>query len=401
VDTFSTLLRDLKNCPKLTSGEKIHLWNAWKEQGDMNAREQLILCIMKWAIGRAKRWLLGNKSVGIEIISSLAIEGAIEGVEHWDPVRGGLTTCATFWIDQKIRGYLDSNRHVIKGPRGRNKLTAKTKELANKAKNLYSLSGDDSEYTSGSIDASSIEDRSEHHEDLVDRLEETARSQARVHDAYSQLDPRLHRILEERSKGYTLLEVGDMLSITRERVRQLELRAKEQVTKILEQPYVFKPERNKNMYETRSAGMDDGHELDIDNILLALTPEKITQAIAKVERDFAIAKKDYETKIKRLRGLSKALGVTIGPTRTRLAAVGADGGKGVRPGTNVHTILEYLHNHGVSHLSSVVSGTKLSKGGVSSVMYGNKHLFNNNGGNRWTLTEAGRKVLADLVKQAS
>ncbi|MCW5833060.1 MAG: sigma-70 family RNA polymerase sigma factor [Labilithrix sp.] len=224
----------------------------------------------------ARRWIAGDKRAGEKIIEaclpfvvSIALEyrrwgvpledivqqgniGLLRAAQKFDPSRDcRLATYAAYWIRAEIREYVVRAFRVVrlgttKGERRALRAYRKTK-ITDPAE-LAELSGLSEERVrlllpllasrETSLDANTTESSP-----ATERLagtaptpeEEASRSQARtqagraVHRAVDRLDERERMIVEERlmnEEPPTLQELGSRLGVSKERVRQLEERAR-------------------------------------------------------------------------------------------------------------------------------------------------------------------------------
>lgn len=111
---YSRLLRRT-HCPRLTRAEELATWKRWKEDWDMDAREQLILSQLPWAANLALRRLRYSRLTADELVSAAWL-GVIDGVERFNPSRGRLITCVTFNIWQRLAFAIHEARCIVHTP---------------------------------------------------------------------------------------------------------------------------------------------------------------------------------------------------------------------------------------------------------------------------------------------
>jgi len=91
MDSLDVYLRDIRHCCLKLSRQEIHeLGVRWRDHNDQQAREQLVLCVLPWAVKIAMRY----KGRGVDQMDlvSLANEGLMLALGNFDPDKGSLTT---------------------------------------------------------------------------------------------------------------------------------------------------------------------------------------------------------------------------------------------------------------------------------------------------------------------
>ena len=259
-DSLQLFLNEIGRYPLLTAAEEIELAKRI-ERGDPEAKERMINSNLRLVVSIAKRYQGHGLSL-LDLIQE-GILGLIRAVEKFDWRRGyKFSTYATWWIRQAVqRGYQNRSRtirvpvHVAELERKANRiereLTAKLErvpteeEVAEAAKvslvklreardavrMLTSLDrpiGDDGSATLGDQVAGPEEDPLA---ELAVSLEDSA-----LERALEGLSDQQRRVLELRfglggRDPLPLQAVGDELGVTRERARQIERAALEQLSR--------------------------------------------------------------------------------------------------------------------------------------------------------------------------
>jgi RNA polymerase primary sigma factor len=253
-DPLKLYVRQIGDGPLLTAGEERELARR-KDLGDPEAKRRLIECNLRLVMSIARNY--SNSGVPLLDLIQEGNLGLIRAVEKFDGSRGfKLSTYATWWIRQAItRAIADQGRtirlpvHVVdqvrRVTRARRLLTQTLgrdplpEEIAGEAgfppkrvTELLELIEDPVSLETpvgegDSIYGDLLEDPSAAQPEAVtaEHLRE-----AEVAEALAKLNPRMRRVIELRyglagERPRSLEEVGSMLGVTRERVRQLEASA--------------------------------------------------------------------------------------------------------------------------------------------------------------------------------
>ena len=253
-------LREISNIPLLTQDEETELAKRISE-GDEEAKSKLVESNLRLVVSIAKRFT-GNGVKLLDLIQEGNI-GLIKAAEKFEPERGfKFSTYATWWIKQAIsRAIVDQGR-TIRIPVHMNEIISKIKkakfsieaeggkitveEIARRVKMEpskveFALSRDENKEVlsfEAKYGTNSSENELKAMEDIIpdkkaeDPFEATAKNMMR-----EQLNLALNSLREKErvvlcyrfgldGRGTrTLKEIGKILRVTRERVRQLERRA--------------------------------------------------------------------------------------------------------------------------------------------------------------------------------
>ncbi|WP_224372814.1 RNA polymerase factor sigma-32 [Hyalangium versicolor] len=264
-DSLSTYLAEISKYPLLTVQQEQELARRFR-QGDYQAGHQLVTANLRFAVKVSYEY----RSYGIKV-SDLIQEaniGLMKAVQKFDPDKGiRLISYAVWWIRAYIQNYILKSWSLVKlgTTQAQRKLffaLARTRreleklggegnivdaeEIARKL-NVKATDVREMEQRMGgrdlSLDAPIGEEGDSTHLDFVEsegvsQVDEVADRQeaditrTRVRQALQRLDPRERFIIEQRIMGdseMTLSELGEHFGFSRERARQLEIRAKDKL----------------------------------------------------------------------------------------------------------------------------------------------------------------------------
>ncbi len=264
-ETLSTYLSEINQYPLLSVAEEQALARRYV-QGDLSAGHRLVTSNLRFVVKVSYEY----RSYGIKM-SDLIQEaniGLMKAVQKFDPDKGiRLISYAVWWIRAYIQNYILKNWSLVKlgttqaqrrlffslarTRRELEKLGAEgaivdAEEIARKL-NVKASEVREMEQRMGgrdlSLDAPVGEEGDATHLDFVEsesasQVDEVAdRQQARltrerIQQALQRLDPRERFIIEHRVMGdseMTLSELGEHFGFSRERARQLEIRAKDKL----------------------------------------------------------------------------------------------------------------------------------------------------------------------------
>ena len=255
-DSVRLYLREIGKIPLLTSEEELALAQR-VVAGEKDAKDKMAEANMRLVVSIAKRYV----GRGLDLLDLIqeGNTGLLRAVEKFDPDKGfKFSTYATWWIRQAITRAIADQARTIRIPvhmvetinkllRTQRRLTQElnreptNEEIAkamdievDKVEHIMKIKQDIS-----SLDASVHEDEEDsvlgdfiEDEDTA-RPEELATNQLlkeHVADMLNGLTEREQKIIRlrfglEDGKNYTLEEVGQEFSVTRERIRQIEAKA--------------------------------------------------------------------------------------------------------------------------------------------------------------------------------
>lgn len=264
--SLAMYLSEINQYPLLTQEEEQALARRYRDHGDEEAGARLITANLRFVVKVSYEY----RSYGIKM-SDLIQEGNIglmKAVQKFDPDKGiRLISYAVWWIRAYIQNYILKSWSLVKlgTTQAQRKLffslartkreieklqgTEKSQDPKRIAKKLRVKPTEVMEMTQRmegrdlSLDAPMGEDGGNSHVDFVadtamGQDEELAEAEereiitSRVEQALMRLDPRERFIIEKRvmsDKPMTLKELGEHFGFSRERARQLEIRAKEKL----------------------------------------------------------------------------------------------------------------------------------------------------------------------------
>ena len=266
-DTLSTYLSEINQYPLLTAPEEQALARRFL-QGDMQAGHQLVTSNLRFVVKVSYEY----RSYGIKM-SDLIQEaniGLMKAVQKFDPDKGiRLISYAVWWIRAYIQNYILKNwslvklgttqaqrrlffslartrrelerlgsgdtQHIVDAEEIAQKLGVKATEvremeqrMGGRDLSLDAPMGDEGDATHMDF----VESESASQVDEVADRQQAQLTRERIKLALARLDPRERFIIEHRVMGdaeMTLSELGEHFGFSRERARQLEIRAKDKL----------------------------------------------------------------------------------------------------------------------------------------------------------------------------
>lgn len=266
-------LEEIRRFPMLEPNEEYMLAKRWQEHADAEAAQKLVTSHLRLVA----RIAMGYRGYGLpigEVISEGNV-GLMQAVKRFDPDRGfRLATYAMWWIRASIQEYILRSWSLVKmgttaaqkklffnlrrvkgqlqaleeGDLRPDQVKAIAKRLGVPEEDVISmnrrLGGDASlnapvraDLESGEWQDWLIDDAPDQEEELVER-DEMDHRRAFLESALTTLNDRERRIFEARRLAEdpsTLEELSTEFGVSRERIRQIEVRAFEKVQKAVQQ----------------------------------------------------------------------------------------------------------------------------------------------------------------------
>jgi RNA polymerase primary sigma factor len=262
-DALQAYLRAIARIPRLTPEEERELGRRIREHGDQDALRRLVEGNLRFVVSYSKRY----RGLGVSFLDLIheGNLGLMEAARRFDPDRNvKFITYAVWWIRQALTHALSAQARAFSLPQKVSGAAARlTREVAELTEQLErrptsSEIAADAEMSEAEVAALmrlglrdvSLSDRlvadgDEDGPELGDLIESPSppiddallrRSLiARVRGALSELDEKEREIVELRfgldrdGEMRTLQEIGETLHLSRERIRQIEARAKEKL----------------------------------------------------------------------------------------------------------------------------------------------------------------------------
>ena len=268
---LSKFLSEIRKFPILSSDEEMNLANKWVKSRDTNAAHRLVNSHLRLVVKIA----MGFRGYGIplnELISEGNV-GMIQSLERYDPTKGfRLSTYAMWWIRASIQEYILHSWSLVKigTTAAQKKLFFNLRSLKGKLKAVedgdlqpelvteiadrldvseldvidmnrrmsghdHSLNSPLSEENGGEWINWLVDESGSHENDIINK-DELLKRKKMLSKGLNDLNERERQILMKRrltDDPLTLEELSKSYGISRERVRQVEVRAFEKLRKVV------------------------------------------------------------------------------------------------------------------------------------------------------------------------
>ncbi len=257
--------------PLLTAQEEVELSRRWRDHQDKAAARRLVMSNMRAVIKIAGEF--ANQHAAFADLLQEGTIGLLKAVDKYDPERGTrFLSYAAWWIRAYIRDFLLRTRSLVRlgttqrqrtvysrlgrakatiareGLNGKKRMERLVEIIGVDAETIRSMEGrlggydvsldqsvgdDDDSAKRGSFFASTDATP----EEAIGDQEERVKNGAKLKLAMLELPEREQEIIQRRHLSHspeTLQQVGERLGISRERVRQLEVRAMQRMRRYLE-----------------------------------------------------------------------------------------------------------------------------------------------------------------------
>ncbi|MCB1443048.1 MAG: RNA polymerase sigma factor RpoH [Methyloceanibacter sp.] len=266
-------LEEIRQFPMLEPQQEYMLAKSWREHGDRDAAHELVTSHLRLVA----RIAMGYRGYGLpigEVISEGNV-GLMQAVKRFDPDKGfRLATYAMWWIRAAIQEYILRSWSLVKmgTTAAQKKLFFNLRKIKGQLKALEDgdlrpdqvkhiatrlgvseddvvsmnrrLAGDSSLNAPVRNDAESgewmdwlVDDSAVDQETALAESEEQEQRRGMLHDALKTLNERERRVFEARrlaEEPLTLEQLSTEFGVSRERIRQIEVRAFEKVQKAVQ-----------------------------------------------------------------------------------------------------------------------------------------------------------------------
>jgi RNA polymerase primary sigma factor len=254
-ESLKKYLKEISRLPRVTVKEERELGQRI-QKGDMPALKRLVEANLRFVVSYAKRYRGCGLSF-LDLINEGNI-GLIEAAKRFDPEKGvKFITYAVWWVRQSIIHALSDQSGAFRLPqkqanllyrigraqanlRTELKRTPSTEEIARKMEVTVEEVSTLLQVSDDNISLSALIDE-EHDFHLADKLKQDTIPAADLvllknslrgllRGALTELDPKEERVLRLRfgldgAEPKTLKEIGEMMNLSRERIRQIEAQA--------------------------------------------------------------------------------------------------------------------------------------------------------------------------------
>lgn len=258
-DSLNAYIREISRFEPLKAEEERELGRRI-QQGDAQARQRLVEANLRFVVSYAKRY----RGLGLNLLDLIheGTLGLIEAAKRFDPDRNvKFISYAVWWVRQAIFHALSEQSRVFRLPQklsgqvsklgtARQKLAAElerpptTEELAERTElsreeveYLLRVGGEDLSLSSSVGEDGSLELGDTLEQETIPSVElELMREsfEEQIRQMLSELDEKEREVIRLRfglgdAEPQTLQEIGEALGLSRERIRQIESKAKEKL----------------------------------------------------------------------------------------------------------------------------------------------------------------------------
>jgi RNA polymerase sigma-32 factor len=274
--SFELYSSEIRQLPLLTMEEERSLARTYREKGDTRIAHRLVTANLRFVVKVAYEY----RSYGLKM-ADLVQEGNLglmKAVQKFDPEKGiRLISYAVWWIRAYIQNHILKSYSLVKlgTTQAQRKLFFSLARTKRELDRMSTEHGRDSDGEDSSKIAKKLNVKSTEVEEMTQRMlgrdlsldapvgddggstygeflsaggpsqdlelaasQEQTKMQGRIIEALARLDPRERYIIERRvmsDDALTLKEISDHFGVSRERARQLELRAKEKLKRELQE----------------------------------------------------------------------------------------------------------------------------------------------------------------------
>lgn len=250
--------------PVMTHAEERELFRLWQQHGDESARDRIVRSNIKFVYQIARMRKGGNFDDRV----AEGMEGLAIAIDRFEPERGlRFVTYAAFWIKAQIYRYQLKNWSVVSGGVPRSGTFFSIRREIRKSRSLYSDEEDALEDASKNLGipvedlrdallrierhALSLSEESDggqslewvlsdgkNHEQITESHLDRQRLRDEIDRCLSSLNERELLVIRLRfltRKPLSLEQIGQQMGVSRERIRQMEERALDKLSRRLQQ----------------------------------------------------------------------------------------------------------------------------------------------------------------------
>ncbi len=241
-DALTSYLRSLKDCPPLTREEETALARRYRDEGDREAGHKLVQANLRAVVKIAGRYQRADVGL-LELIQEGNL-GLLQAVNRFDPERGvRLVTYASWWIRAYVQRYLQGRQHHVlerleespelqredDAPRSRR---SRHRQVPVREISLDRPITDGARSVLGTL----IADETPNQE-VAYFARETQSLRARlIREGMVELDAQEQQVIQARylkDRPRTLKEIGEELGLSRQRIHQIEVKARKKLGDVL------------------------------------------------------------------------------------------------------------------------------------------------------------------------
>lgn len=360
---------------RISANEQLALFERWKQYGDRDAYDDLARSLMFYARQLAVKFCryVGTRDYdGAEAAAFVAISTTIR---NWEPQHGKLSTYFTFAAKSEMERWY-AERGAIRVPEHDAERQEKFKHRIRRARNTTSIRTRNEVDDWQDNEPAVIDDPS----DTLEDDEQRRLWAGHVDEAMSMLTDREADIVRRTVlDGDTLEDVGEQLGITRERVRQIQANALEDVKVWINRHWGSRkrgqlvlagsppsPLRKESSMESTLSGQAGEGLLDVIGRLNQGELEREIRTLTDQRNSMSA---QYDDKISRLTNLRNALFGKPKQAARRAAKAVVPGVP--REGSQTHQIWQCLRENGPLHHAEVAVRLNLDGGKVVSTLSAN------------------------------
>ena len=241
-DALTSYLRSLKDCPPLTREEETVLARKYRDEGDTQAGHKLVQANLRAVVKIASRYQ--RSDVGLLELIQEGNLGLLQAVNRFDPERGvRLVTYASWWIRAYVQRYLQGRQHHVlekledlpghalqeggKGSRRGRSRQVPVREV--------SLDRPITEGARSFLGTLIADDSPNQEAQYFDREAQSLRARL-IRQGMVELDEQEQQVIQARylkDRPRTLKEIGEELGLSRQRIHQIELKARKKLGEAL------------------------------------------------------------------------------------------------------------------------------------------------------------------------